>query len=189
MDEFDKMDKEAGVVEAETELVPSTPSPTAVMPGGVAEYRDELVKKYHKGAASLVDRLRGDGKSTGEDLLIALIDEVLKETDNLLGNSLVATENGNLRDASVISYKRAEVLEKAFKAYQSKQQFEKESGIDLDSPSMLVIFRFFMTKVHDVFERMELPPEQRDIFFRALGEETETWKKELREEFEAMKSR
>jgi hypothetical protein len=35
---------------------------------------------------------------------------------------------------------------------------------------------------------MEMPPEQRDIFFRSLGEETEDWKKELREEFEAMKS-
>lgn len=186
MDDFEKMDNDAGTSTAEI----VTADPSAIMPGGgggVMEYRDSLVRKYHGGAKSLHARLRGDGKGTGEDLLVSLIDEVLKETDNLLGNHLVAAENGNLRDASVISYKRAEVLEKAFKAYQSKQAFEKESGIDVSSPSMMVIFRFFMQKIQDVFDGLETPSEQRDVFFLNLGEVTENWKKELREEFEAMK--
>jgi len=184
MDDFEKMDTEAGV----TEVLPAPPSPSAIIPGGgVAEYRDELVRRYHGGAGSLVERLKADGKS-GEDLLVMLIDEVLKETDHLLGNHLVATENGNLRDASVISYKRAEVLEKALKAYQSKQAFERESGIDIDSPSMMVIFRFFMSKIKQTFDSMEMPIEQQDIFFGTLGQITESWKRELREEFEQMKS-
>ena len=185
MDDFEKMDTDAGVSTAEVVSV----DPSNLMPaGGVMDYREQLVKKYHGGSKSIHERLRANGKSTGEDLLLALIDEVLKETDNLLGNHLVAAENGNLRDASVISYKRAEVLEKAFKAFQSKQQFEKESGIDINSPSMMVIFRFFMSKIQEVFDRMETPAEERDVFFRSLGEVTEEWKKELREEFEAMKS-
>ena len=118
-----------------------------------------------------------------------MIDEVVGETDNLLGNHLIATENGELRDASVISYKRAEVLEKAIKAVASKQALEKESGIDVDSPSMVIIFKYFMNKVMDVFTKIEIPAEQRDVFFRTLGEETENWKRELREQFEAMKQR
>jgi hypothetical protein len=166
-------------------------SPTAVIPGGTAEYRDQLVKRYHGGASSLVQRLRKSGATDNESLLIALIDEVVRETDNLLGNGLIATESGNVEASSVISFKRAEVLEKAIKAVQSKQQFEKESGVgvDVDSPSMVVIFTYFMTKVKDVFERMEMPDEQRDIFFQTLGEQTENWKRELREKFEAAKSR
>lgn len=185
MDDFEKMDSEAGVSTAE--LITATPG--NIVPGGTLDYRDQLVKKYHGGAKSIRERLQKDGNSGGESLLLALIDEVLKETDNLLGNHLVAAESGNLRDASVISYKRAEVLEKAFKAYQSKQQFESENAIDVESPSMMIIFRFFMSKIQEVFDRQEVPAEQRDVFFRTLGEVTDNWKRELREEFELMKSR
>jgi len=188
-DDFAKMDKEAGVVTADAELVRSTPHPGAVIPGGTAEYRDQLVKKYHGGAESLVQRLQDSGTTDNESLMLALIDELVRETDNLLGNQLIATENGNVRDSSVISFKRLEGLEKAIKAVQSKQLLEKDSGIDVNSPSMVVIFTYFMGKVKEVFKKMELSDEQGDIFFQMLGEETENWKREIREEFEAMKSR
>jgi hypothetical protein len=184
VNEFDKMDTEAGVAE-----VIEPPSESSVIPGGTAEYREQLIKNYHGGSATLIERLRNEGLADNESLLIALIEEVVKETDNLLGNELIAIENGSVRDASIISAKRAEILEKAIKAVQSKQAFEKESGIDVDSPSMVVIFKYFMRKCSDVFESTGVPSEQRDLFFQTLGEKTENWKKELREEFEVMKSR
>jgi hypothetical protein len=180
-DEFQQMDAEAGVMV-------QAPAPTDVIPGGTLEYREQLIKKYHQGAKSLADRLREEGVNDNDSIVIALINEVMKETDNLLGNHLVAAENGNLRDASVISFKRGELLEKVVKSVLTKQKFAAESEIDLDSPAMLVIFKYFMQKVKDVFERMETPAEQSDIFFRSLGEETENWKKELRAEFDAMKA-
>jgi hypothetical protein len=79
-------------------------------------------------------------------------------------------------------------LEKALKAVQTRQQFEKQSGIDLDSPSMMVVFRFFMTKSKETFSRMGVGPEINDLFFRMFGEVTNNWKKELRESFEAMRN-
>ena len=181
-DEFQKMDTEAGVMV-------QPPHPATVMPGNTLEYREQLVQDYHKGAKSLSDRLREEGVEDSDSVVIALINEVMKETDNLLGNHLVAAENGNLRDASVISYKRAEVLEKVVKAVLSKQRFASESEMDLDSPAMLVIFKYFMTTVKGIFDSMEVPAEQSDIFFRSLGEETEDWKKELKAEFDSLKAR
>jgi len=186
-DEFDAMDNEAGV-STPAELVSSS-GRTLVASNGVAAYRAELVRQYHGGSSSLVAALRSQGMDDAESLVASLIDEVIKETDNLLGNHLVATENGDLRDASVISYKRAEVLEKAIKAIQTKQTFERVNGIDVDSPSMAIVFRFFMSKTKLVFQRMGLADEQIDLFFQTLGEEMENWKKELREEFEELKVR
>lgn len=189
MGDFEKMAEECAPSDGGTTAEVMPPAPSHIIPGSTSEYRDQLVQRYHKGAVSLVQRLRDDGISDNEGVLVALIEEVFKETDNLLGNGLIATENGEIQTSSVISFKRAEVLEKAIKAVQSKQQLERESGLDVDSPAMLVIFTYFMTKVKEVFDRIELPDEQRDLFFKTLGEETENWKKELREEFEAMKSR
>jgi hypothetical protein len=178
------MDKEVGVVPVEENSL--------AKPGygaGVGEYRDELVRRYHAGSAGLIDRLKRTGDDDAQSLIMAMIEEVVKETDHLLGNEMVATENGDLRDASVISYKRAEVLEKAIKAVTTKLNLEKESGIDIDSPSMMVVFRFFMSKVKDVFVSIEMQDEQQDLFFQHFGELMENWKKELRSQFDELKSR
>jgi hypothetical protein len=155
----------------------------------VVKYRGELVQQYHEGAPSLVAKLRAAGKEDSEALLVALVDEVIKESDHLLGNELVATNEGNLRDASVISGKRAEVLEKAIKAVQAKQEFESKSGIDVDSPSMVVIIRFFLSKCRDTFDIMNVGDETKDLFMRTMGDVMDEWKKELRENFEELRQR
>jgi hypothetical protein len=183
-DEFEQMDTDAGVVGSVM-----TTQRGLMAPQKIAEYRKELVKQYHNGAPSLVARLKASGSIDTQSLIVSLIDEVITETDNLLGNQLVATENGELRDASVISFKRAEILEKAIKAVQSKAQMEKESGIDLDSPSMMVIFRFFMRKSKEALEKNGIMEDQIDLFFQTLGGIMEFWKKELREDFDEMKAK
>jgi len=159
---------------------------SAAIPGNVVAYRDDLVQKYHGGAFGLIERLEKTGQVDILSLAMALIQEMVRESDHLLGNELVATQNGDLRDASVISYKRAEVLEKAIKAAQARMEFERESGIDLDSPSMMVVFRFFMSKVKDVFAKMGMDSEANDVFFRMLGDEMENWKRELHEKLEEL---
>lgn len=192
MDDFDKMDNEAGAILAPP--VPSVPvngRNGSHVPANVVELRKQLVEQYHGGAGSLIERIsdKSEGGLSADDLLVALIDEVVKETDHLLGNELVAAQDGLLRDASVISYKRAEVLEKAIKAVQAKRAFEADSGIDLDSPSMMVVFRFFLSKVSDTLIKMEQAEEMRNIFFSAIGDEMKDWKKELRTKFDELKER
>jgi hypothetical protein len=189
MDDFDKADKDAGaelVVPQQIDDNESLPTKRQ-MPSDVVKFRGELIEQYHGGAPTLVRRLREAGMQDTENLLVALIDEVITETDHLLGNELVATHNGELRDASVISFKRAEVLEKAIKAVQAKKQSESESGIDLDSPQMVTIFKYFMSKCADTFDTMGIEDEIKDLYFRTLSERMDNWKKELRELFEAMR--
>jgi isopropylmalate/homocitrate/citramalate synthase len=192
MDDFDKMDTEAGVEVMEAvpvggEVVPSEHIPT-VPATGITAYRDQLVRDYHKGNGSIIERLTEDGHDDTESMLTALIHEVIKETDNLLGNHLLASQNGDLRDASVISYKRAEALEKAIKAVSAKRALEKESGIDINSPSMQVIFRFFMAKANDTLVQMAMADEMKDLFFSTLGDEMENWQKELKQKFKELRT-
>ena len=113
------------VMEPGRGIVPRRTGGVASVPASVIQYRDKLVRDYHGGVSGLIERLRKDGKSDYEALLVALIDEIVKESDNLLGNGLVATHNGDLRDASVISVKRAEIIEKALRAVQDKSNAYK----------------------------------------------------------------
>jgi len=184
-DDFEKADIQAGV----TVLPPEKNNAlTGRGVSDVIEYRKKLVEQYHAGAPSLIERLKKAGRDDQNSLLLAMIDEVIRETDHLLGNELVATQNGDLRDASVMSFKRAEVLEKAIRAVQAKQEFEKASGLDVDSPAMMAVFRFFMSKAKESFERMGVGSEVSDLFFRTLAGLMENWKKELRDYFEEMRT-
>jgi len=189
MNEFEEADSVVGVVEvAEKPTTLPAESNKGNLPANVIEYREQLVKQYHKGAPSLVEKIRQAGKEDIESLLVALIEEVVTETDHLLGNELVATHNGDLRDASIISFKRAEVIEKAIKAVQSKQEFERQGGINVDSPAVLTIFRFFMAKAKETFDKMGTGNETSDLFFRTFSGMMEGWKKELRVRFEELRN-
>ena len=182
--EFDVADKEAGVAELVT-----TPknSQGSLQPTNTVEYRAQLIAKYHQGARSLVDKLRTSGRTDAEALLQALITEIVQETDHLLGNELVSTENGDLRDASIISFKRAEVLEKVIKAVQTRQQLEKEQELDLDSPAMMVVFRYFMSKVKIALVNVKAPDDMSDLFFKTLSEAMADWKRDLKVQFGELK--
>jgi hypothetical protein len=159
-----------------------------IMPADVVEFRKQLLEEYHKGASGLIERINRGGMGGFEPVVVELINEMVRETDHLLGNELVATQNGDLRDASIISFKRVESLEKTLKSIHEKREKEKtHGGIDIDSPAMLVIFRFFMSKAKDTFDRMGVSAEITDLFFRQLPEVMGEWKKELKENLEHRK--
>jgi hypothetical protein len=102
-DDFEKADTDAG---ANSKPIVRPPNGSA-LPMNVIEYRNSLIQDYHKGAASIIERIRKTNKDDSSSLVITLIEEVVKETDHLLGNELVSAHNGDLRDSSVISFKRA----------------------------------------------------------------------------------
>ena len=170
-----------------TDMTLYSESTDMTQPMSKSDYRRELVRKYHNGANSLMDRMRKSGMDDTESLVMALLEELINESDNLLGSEMISMEDGELKDASIMSFKRAEVLEKALKAFQSKKQMESESGIDVNSPSMMIIFRYFMGKAKRSFEKVNTSDEEQDLFFQVLGEEMGNWKKELRDEFKKMK--
>ena len=191
MDDFEKMDAEVGVMEPVPiggVVITGAKSSVPATSTSNMDYRDTLVREYHKGEKSLVERLEAQGRTDSEALLTALIHEVLRETDHLLGNELIATQNGDHRDSSVISYKRVEAIEKAIKAVTAKNALEKESGINVDSPNMMVIFQFFMSKTNVTLVKMNVADEMKDIFFSTIGDEMESWKKELKEKFKQLRT-
>ena len=90
-------DNETVVLSAPPKMTPDAPpngSTSLVRPTDVMKYRSELLNQYY-GAPSLVERLKKAGKDDPEGLVVALVEEVIKESDHLLGNELVATHDGN----------------------------------------------------------------------------------------------
>jgi len=184
--DFDVADEEAEEM-GTVSVLPPRGTASLSFPANPVEYRNQLISRYHQGAKNLVEKLRVSGRDDAETLLLALITEMVQETDHLLGNELVATENGELRDASIISFKRVEALEKTAKAVHTKHAFEKESGLDIDSPAMMIVFRYFMSKVKIALMKVNAPDDMSDLFFRSLSEAMSEWKKDLKIQMSELK--
>jgi hypothetical protein len=182
MNDFNKADQEAEELVSVGDIF-SAKGEVASPPQDIFEHREQLIRRHYNGESSLLDKLKNEDRSDIEELVMALLDEIIKESDNMLGNGLLAMADGNLRDASVIGYKRTEIMEKAIKAIQAKHAINKDRGIDVNSPHMVAIFRYFMRKTQEVFTKLQLGDELTDTFFRILGDEMSNWQRELKAEF------
>ena len=154
----------------------------------LADRRDQLIKDYYDGSSGISEYLKKRDRNNIEHMVIELLEEMLRETDNLKGNELIASEEGDIKASTVISSKRIEAIKEAIKAVQAKQLYEKDTGINVDSPAIMVVFKFFMKNAQKAFTKTGYNSEASDTFFSALAKQMTNWKKELQEDIDALNS-
>ena len=145
----------------------------------VGSVRDGKIAAAYKGSSSVCSRMENPDSSV-EEIMQALLYEFAREIDKLAGNERLAIDNGEIEKATVISVKRAEIIDKMVKAFMSKKEFDSSTSIDVESPSMRVIFRFFLEKCQESFEKSGMSAEVSNLFFRNLTDVTTNWKKDLK---------
>ena len=75
----------------------------------IISYRKKLVDQYRKNRRGIKDLLR-NGRLSIDDTLMLIAEEILEESESLLGNELITTEDGDIEKATSISVKRTDVL-------------------------------------------------------------------------------
>jgi hypothetical protein len=162
---------EEGAVQAELVVQETT---------SLIESRQNEIEAHYAGGGSLSEQLAStEGSFTA--IMDCVMYQMAGETDKLVGNERMLAKEGSLRDASVVSAKRIEGLERIGKMAQVKSSVEKDMTIDLDSPSIKVFWEYFLGCVNDVMIKMDEPVEAKDTFFRIFADRTVNWKKELKE--------
>ena len=145
----------------------------------IGSVRDGKIADAYNGSGSVCSRM-SDPESSVEEIMQALLYEFAREIDKLAGNERLAIDNGEIERATVISVKRAEVIDKMVKAFMSKKEFDSTTSIDVESPSMRVVFHFFLQKCQESFDKSGMSSEVSNLFFRNLTEVMANWKKELK---------
>lgn len=145
--------------------------------------RTDLVKKYYGESSSFFEKLK-KSQGTGEnidELVGIIIEEIAKESDNLLGNSLIFTKDGNLHDASVISVKRADMLETLTKVLQRKKEmFIISSKIDYDSPVFKIFQIICFEKLTAILDALTLDVEMKQLIVSRWVDSMKDWQKEIK---------
>lgn len=141
----------------------------------------EVGIREHYGSDNCVSDMATSEEIGTETLIRFLVKELCREIDNLAGNRMIALKNGELEKATVISSKRTEVVDRAIKAIMAQKEFDASTSIDVDSPSMRVVFHYFLEKCQESFQRAGMNAEISDTFFRNFNDICGmTWKKDLK---------
>lgn len=166
----------------------SVPEKASVIsaPSEQIKLRDQKIREYYKGE-TLTEKMLSDDISV-ESLIRCLLAEFSREADNLAGNQMMATENGNIESSTVISSKRVEIIEKTIKAIMAKKEFEATNSIDVDSPSMRIVFRYFMSKCQESFGKAGMGSDISDVFFRNMNDVMANWKRDIKKQIAEIKS-
>ena len=144
--------------------------------------REELVKKYHKTSESLFDKIqnRPDGSNV-EIIINTVLEELIKETDNLLGNELTLMQSGHIRDSSVVSVKRSDVLSIVSRVAARKHELSTLNGsVDLNAPAFQLFQQLCFDKLVVVLDKLNVDPELKQLVALKWGEEMENWDKEMK---------
>jgi len=161
------------------------PGYVSVSGDNLMKEKQRLVAKHHGGSESLVRRIRS-GEISPEEAMNSIITDLLGETDSLKGSELLFAQEGNLRDATTVTVKRVEALEKVAKTLHRRHLMTHEEVINLDSPYVRLLVSWFLRKVNNCLLELKYPQEAVDVFFGKLQLLTDDWKKEVKREMLAL---
>lgn len=168
---------EVEMVEDGSELVKSSLSSVVRKSDDVFEVRKELIEKH---SGFLYEKVKGR-REDADQILSVVIDEIIKETDNLLGNSLIFTQEGKLHDASTVSVKRSEILETLTRVLQKKRDLFSNSGVvDYNSPVFKVFQMVCFEKLTSVLDSLNMDNEQKKIIVSKWVESMSDWQKDVK---------
>jgi hypothetical protein len=152
------------------------------------KFRDEKIATHYGDEKKSLAKIVGNEPYNGEELLRLLVNELLREVDNLAGSQIIATENGDFQTATIISAKRTEIVDRAIKAIMHKKEFEAQTSIDIESPFVFVIFKYFIEKCKEAFTNAGFNNDTMNPFFYAFDDATREWKKDLKKRIVELKT-
>lgn len=159
--------------------------PESVESGGISSLRGlkrRLLREYRSENKGIIEQLEKSAAGYNSDQLINLIiEDMLQSTEDLQGTSLMLENEGNMRDASAITIKRADLLRLVADIVSRKKELNQRSGmVDLNSPAFFIFQKLCFDKMVEVMEEMNLDVEMMNLLVTGWQEKMQTWDKDMK---------
>lgn len=169
------------------EIVPvneQKPIPTNkfIIGSDISEYKDQLVEKYRKKQPGVLQKIEKNPNLSSDEIMGSIVEDILRDSESLLGNQLIFTEEGNLRDATTITINRSNLLKAvADIAAKRKELNQKANDVDLNSPAFMLFQKMCFEKMVGALEELEfLDEEEIQLVLDKWAKSMSDWGKELK---------
>lgn len=144
-------------------------------------YRRSLLAQYRKKHKGILEKIKDGRQITADELMNIIVEDLLEESENFFGNSLIFTEDGNLRDATAIALKRTDLLKMVADILAKKRELsQRDSEIDLNSPAFMIFQKMCFDKMMHVLKELGLDNELIQLALSKWSQSMQDWGKELK---------
>lgn len=152
--------------------------------------KEELLTDYYNGEKSLIETMTKNPDGGNLDALLnTVVVELLKDSDDLLGNRILLTKQRNLQEANDVTAKRAALLSKIAEISLKKQEINaKTQDVDLNSPAFYLFQQICFDKLKETLSEMQMPDEKIQVVIMKWAERMKNWDKLLTEKINAYKA-
>ena len=156
----------------------------------IFDQKELLLKDYYNGSKNLIDKLMENPDGTNLDALLnSVVVELLKDSDDLLGNRIILTQQKNLQDANDVTSKRAALLSKVAEISLKKQEINaRTQDVDLNSPAFFLFQQICFDKLKETLIDMQMQDEKIQVVIMKWADKMKVWDKLLTEKINAYKA-
>lgn len=152
------------------------------------DYRRSLLRQYRRKHKGILDKVKEGQATNSDELMNLIVEDLLEESQIFYGNSLVFTEEGNLRDATAISLKRTDLLKMIADIVAKKRQLnQKDADIDLNSPAFMIFQKMCFDKMMQSMKDSKVEDELIRIILNKWTSAMKDWGRELKRALQDLK--
>ena len=156
--------------------------------GSVQQRRDNLIAEYRKRKRGIIDSVRAGEVENSDGLISLIVDDLLSESENLMGNSLYFMDEGELHDSTAVTIKRADLLKTIADILVKKRELnQKDADVDLNSPAFQIFQKICFNKMTTVLEELSFDSEMKQLILSKWSIAMRDWGKELQNELKEIR--
>ena len=153
----------------------------------VNSYRDTLVEKYRGKHKGILQKIKSSTGVSSDEILVSIVEEILLESEDLLGTRLMFSEEGSLHDAASVTVKRSDLLKSVADIVTKRKELnQRASDIDLNSPAFMVFQKLCFDKMIAALSDLNIDDEMIQLVLSKWSKQMEDWGKELKNKLEEM---
>jgi len=167
----------------------SLPIPTNkfIIGSDINAYRDTLVDRFRKKHQGIIEKVKDNKGISSDEILVSIIEEILLDSEDLLGTRLVFTEEGNLHDAASVTVKRSDLLKSVADIVAKRKELnQRANDIDLNSPAFMLFQKICFDKMIAALNELNIEEESVQLILTKWSKQMENWGKELKDKLNEM---
>lgn len=150
----------------------------------ISRYKESLVGQYRTKNEGILQKLKAGVNLNSDEILSLIAEEILLESEELLGTRLLFENEGNLQDATTVTVKRSDLLKAVADIVAKRKELNQRSDVDLNSPAFMIFQKLCFDKMVDALHDLRFDDEMIQLILTGWAKGMEDWGKELKAKLE-----
>ena len=148
----------------------------------LSQLKQDLLREYRKSNPSIIEGVQESNTGFDADALFRnIIKDLVNGTESLMGTSLLMEAQGELRDASAVAIKRADLLRLIADILSRQKELHQKAGeVDFNAPPFRLFQKLCLDKLIESLAALKVDNEMVTLILKEWQGRMSEWDKDLK---------